>query len=100
MPKALANTVATATITLSTMLKVDGFLGCCSIEELKVKNKKLRCRDATCCVRVNRHFVHSRTCHATSLQIIIHNSKLTKWIEFIIATTGTTTAIVGITAIG
>ena len=38
MPKALANTVATATITLSTMLKVDGFLGGCSIKELKVKN--------------------------------------------------------------
>ena len=38
MPKALANTVATATITLSTMLKADGFLGCCSIKELKVKN--------------------------------------------------------------
>jgi len=30
MPKALAKTVATATITLSTMLKADGFLGCCS----------------------------------------------------------------------
>ena len=38
MPKALANTVATATITLSTMLKADGLGGCCSIEELKVKN--------------------------------------------------------------
>jgi hypothetical protein len=37
MPKALANTVATATITLSTMLKADGFWGCCSIKELKVK---------------------------------------------------------------
>ncbi len=38
MPKALANTVATATITLSTMLKADGFLGCCSIKELKIKS--------------------------------------------------------------
>ena len=30
MPKALANTVATATITLSTMLKADGLVGCSS----------------------------------------------------------------------
>ena len=48
---------------------------------------------------VSCHVPTKRTLHATSLQIIIHNSKLAQWIEFIIATTGTT-AIVGIAAIG